>query len=899
MTTLPNTLSKSDEHTKVTGEADNTLIGDAQHAEYHDVVGFRSEGKVLETTMDEPFEDHALMSSLRPALEPHHSIEMYLHRPVRIATIQWNGTTGVGKNLGSYNIVEQLNGDNFELVRQKLAGFYGFRATAHLKVLVNPQPFQAGMFQIFYIPFQKSFVHFPSFLNDTETSLPFTTGCPRVFCNLATQTAVELAIPYTGPQPFVTVPLISSRLLASNRDWGTFYVQNIVSLSDSTNSPKCEMSVFMYFSDVELFGATSNAWTYQADFRAKEEASKANRGPGISSLVGSVASGGLASALPEVLSALGLSKPVVNQSPSRFVMSPYGNMGLTDSTCPALKLSYTADQATPIKPLGVDKADEMDIMHIISHPNYFDTFEWKATDDIAASLVQLPVEPNVSGNGEQVYDGNKVLRYVAPSKLRYIAEMFQYWRGEIVYTFHVVATKFHSGRLRFVYDLGKNFALDQRSTGSKYPFTFSTIVDIRDGFTFQVACPYFCSTPWRLIPKAYSTSEQKFLNIAAAAGEDRTNFLNVLVENTLQVGGNASSTVKIMVTVHAGPDFQFNAPARIVNTPFALTTNAGNMVDDFRAVANSVTIQNRKDLPKSRQTRDGPITTTLGPLDEVTRSTSTSTERSTTTSTLPPTTVTPQGPEEDMPNINMVNLTGHSQERSSLPNDLAVGETITNLRPLLRRYFYLGNYIATGSKIHDFVLYPFVITRPDVKTQATGFDARSYSYLNFLYPLYRFYRGGMRYLFQTSFTEKVDCCVKYEPSTVLPTGINTVSPTSSPQAPMFLAGTKQADSFHGIPSAVSQMFNVSLQGGAEFEVPYYSTTHKMITRWLPKSKITYELAHKQRNLPDGMCYIEFTSRTSSSENYDITIFRSTADDFNFGFLLGAPPLQIDVDDYPR
>lgn len=883
MTTLPNTLSEGGEHSKVTGLADNTLIGDAQHGEFDDTVGFRSEGKVIHTQYDEQKEDLSLLPSVRPSLEELHSIRAFLSRPVRIATIKWSADDAIGKTLGEYSIVDTLNSDNMLAIRQKLAGFYGIHATAELKVLVNPQPFQAGMFQIYYIPFSKTFVHFPYQLNDTEFSLPFSTGCPHVLCNLATQSAVSLAVPYTGPSPFVTLPRINSKIETSNRDWGTFFVQNISSIRDSTNAAACEMSIFMRFTDVQLFGAVYNPWTFQADFRSEEEESKVSRVmPGLGG--GGLSLGGLARALPEVLDALGLSKPAVNQSPSRLVISPFGNMGLLDSTDPALKVSMTSDQATVVQHIGVDQTDEMDIMHIIQDQNYYFHFSWSVDDPVAKQIFQTPVEPNALLS-TKIPGAN--FNIVCPSKLRYVAEAFYGYNGGIVYHFHILGTKFHSGRLRFVLDLAGMMGAE--TPGAKYPFVFSQVIDIRDGFSFKVVCPYFASTPWRAVPKVWDDAVGRFLNAEFNGADDPVNWLRVFVENTLRAGGNCSNRIQVVVTVGAAPDFQLNMPTRLTSFPFHFESKTRRNAATVTATAATTT------PTPSLATRMSSTTTT-------TTETPVTDASNVTTTTVKPQCdledhihVLPQGPEDDIPIVNMVTMTGQEQQQTPMPNKVTVGETITNLRALVKRYALLGT--ESTKRPEAFLVFPFVHIRNEYSQDQW---ILSNSYMDYFWPMYRFSRGGMRYLFIGPSLWEIKATLKYDPDNRVSGALfPTAPPYFGRAAPIFrlepkLKTTTSTYFLDWQPTAVTMPYKPFLQGGVHVEVPYYSTRVKQLNRWLPKAYSFIRASQSEGDLPQGMLAVALETPTPFAEDFNLQVYRAPADDFNLGFLLGALPLAVNI-----
>jgi len=813
--------SESTHRERVAGVPDTTIVGDTNTREFADAIGFQTPGRVVDAHFDSPTEDARLLSAVRPNEEDTHSIEAILSRPTKIATINWTSQAPRGVLLGAFDVTALLADlDVFRLFRQKLSGFYGFHATATLKLLINPQPFQAGLLHVFYIPFQRSFTQFPDLLNGTQMSLPFATGCPNVYCNLSLQSSVELSVPYTGPQAFVNLADLS------NRDWGTFYVQNISSIVDGTNQTSAEISVYMSFSDVKLYGATPRTWSTQSLDRTKEAQGKTQSPSNpVSDLLGDVTGAlGAGSELLTALSVLGLSKPVVNQNPTRMLLSPYANITLGDSTSSALKLSFQEKQDTEVGRLGVDAADEMDINHIVSKPCYFTYFTWSDAQTETTNLINLPVEPNA------VVDTTiGVNTYVAPTRLRYISSMFRFWRGTIRYTFHVVATKFHSGRLRFVYSLGG--LTDQSRLGVEYPYSFSQVVDLRDGLTFAIDLPYFASTPWKSVPKNFTGGT--YVDDDRSGFDDPLSYLQVFVENRLTLQSSAASTISIVVMASGGSDYQLAAPSCMKGFPTQIE---------------------RPTL--SRKLKTQPIL------------------------------MKPQGEVLDIPVLNMVAQYSSPDSHNPDSTRLTMGENISNVRALLKRYFPIG-YSATVPTT-NVVVFPFVITEPFIGASR---NTRSYEFLSNLWPMYRFYRGGMRLLFAASSPGSL--AVKYDP--YLNPGIlsaSTVGASSvfGKEMSAFATTNTSNTTFLNQATAVTQPFSMALQGGCEIEIPYYARTHKLITRYTPGDNISAVLSQTSaRFYPEGAVQISFSV---TSADGPMRVFRAVADDFNFGFILGAPIVTI-------
>nr|QJI52025.1 MAG: structural polyprotein [Dicistroviridae sp.] len=796
------------QHQDSTGTSDRTLIGDSTSRKYDDAVGFISEGRVLNTDMDQNQETVTLTADVHPDREQFHSIKRILSRPVKIATITFDSNATVGSTLGSYPIMSTFQkSSGFKLAREKLSTFYGVRWTAHLKVTLNAQPFEAGLFQIYFIPFD-DLVYKPETGIPVQYTLPFTTGCPNVMCNLSLQSEIELSVPYTGPVPFIN-------LTNSTPQFGTFYIQSIVPITDATNAPSCELSVYMFFSEIDMFGVTPNNVIANPQMLGKmqqKESKAKTHGPLTT----------IGNTLLPILDSLGLSAPVVNLNPERRLINPYASPSTADTTKSPIKVAYLSTQAIEISSLGVDAADECDIGHIISKPTYYDQFKWATTDTELTLLNTYPIEPNCQGATFR----NQIIN--TPNRLRYMANVFRLWRGTIRYTFTVVANKFHSGRLRLVYTLGGpvNASADLLNV---YPRTFSQVIDIRDGSTFQVDCEFFASTPWRVIPQAFLTTANRYIAVENYGYlQDSPAFLQIYVENELRAASTTAQSISIIAQVSAGPDFEFSVPVAPKSFPFT-----------------SLPLPSSGNQPAQNEVADPQMLTCQS--------------------------------------ISMIGEDAGDSRK--MPHPMTTGERIENVRTLLRRYQLIGSGTVdfSNSVSADFVLFPYQRERA---IGLTTFPVEMYSY--FMY-LYAFYRGSLRYLLVTNKTD-IQWTFRYNPD-ILDLYQPEVSDTNTEfgdKVPIkSITSFPAGSTFDSYPMTGVIPYNTNLQGGAEIEFPYYSRFHKAICKQTITSAASYYRNVEAGGIPQGYCIFQMQSPSKNSDTFTKT-YRTVGDDFNLGYLLGAP-----------
>ncbi|UTQ50730.1 MAG: capsid protein [Ljubljana dicistrovirus 1] len=809
-------------HTSSQGSEGGTLLGPSESKKFNDSTGFISEGKVETKRMDEPKEDLTLLSALHPTVEQRHSIETIMSRPVNIGTITFTAQSSPGQILGSYDVIDTIRTNSrFRLLREKLSSFYGVHMNAHLKVTFNAQPMESGLFQIFFIPFfrtEGSVVDPLQFTSNYESMLPYTTGCPNIPCNISKQSEQELAIPYTGPVAFINLTNIQA-------DFGRFFVQSIVPISDSTNNASCELSVYMYFTNIKLFGTTANnviavpqglsdIKPSECDEDAMKKGPLSSIGSNVSNLASSVAGKNnpvtqIGNTLLPILDSLGLSAPDANPNVDRMVINPFSSPATIDTTASPMKVSYMFKHHLDIGHLGVNnKVDEMDLKTIAAKPCYYNQFTWNTSNQAETRLFSYSVEPNCLIKNDT--------NVPAPTRFRFVANNFRYWRGTVKFLFMVAANQFHSGRLRLVYTLGGTLPGE---FADNYPRTFSQVIDIRKGAHFVVECPYFASTPWRLVPQRWNDTTNRYFDSDAGSLDDVPAMLEIFVENELRATSTTSSSIQIVCFQGCGSDFEFACPLAPRSRPYI---NAA-VPDGVELVAE------------------------------------------------------PQG--LDFQPINMASGLSRSQPHASKPHKFTVGEDISSVRQLIKRYQFLGTG-QVNNPDSTFVIYPFAMIRPE------GVPTLSYDHLAVFSTLYQFRRGSIRYMLVPDIAARFT--LRYDPEL----GVQD-TPVIDPAIPFGdLVPIRNVISF---PSGVGILeqnltatipFDTNLQGSIEVEFPYYSRFHKLKTAVFNRDSINgqYSGMIREGRVPAGLAFF----RADTENAYFLNVYRSAADDFTLGYLLGAP-----------
>nr|QKE55052.1 MAG: hypothetical protein [Picornaviridae sp.] len=118
------------------------------------------------------------------------------------------------------------------------------------------------------------------------------------------------------------------------------------------------------------------------------------------------------------------------------------------------KMSVFADNGvSPASQWMGGHDQEMQLQYIIQTPSLLGSVEWYAEAGRGEELFVWPVCPQSESSEMKINSSGKVIGYEGvPSMVGFVGKMFNYWRGSLRYTFQIVASGFHSGRIRISFE---------------------------------------------------------------------------------------------------------------------------------------------------------------------------------------------------------------------------------------------------------------------------------------------------------------------------------------------------------------------------------------------------------------------------------------------------------------
>jgi hypothetical protein len=633
------------------------------------------------------------------------SLGNFLGRPLKVYYTQW--TAGAPVSFDINPVALFLNSPR---VANRITTFKLMRASFKVKVVCNGNSFYMGRLLVAWNPMSAMDDYFVyNGATDLETFAYSVRLSQRqhIMVDPSQSTGGELTLPFIWPKDFFDIPKITSDSVV----FGSLSCTTIVPLSQVTEPVPgtvnpVGITVYAWAEDVELGGLTVEDLTSLSPQSGSDEYSGR-----VSSLASTVATAAhafitapyigpyamatsiAAGAIASVAKIFGFSKP--NLLEEAVAMRPTAIRSL--ATCVgqdgAVKLTIDPKQEVTIDPriMGLGGTDEMDIVNIASIPSLIGKFEWNYTHTYGDLLYASLVDPGIC---HQISNSDTRLFLPACSG---VSLPFTYWSGSMEFTFEIVATAYHRGRLAFVYD-------PQRSpTTYETNISYNYVVDISECRKFKIRIGP--SQTSAIMTRFQPLTSGEFMSIYFRGGHGT---VGVTPTQILNAGGVGNGVLSVF-TVN-----DLTAPS---------TTTTGvqilmyvNACEDFRVYApNSDLYKYNYIVPQSG----------IEPISDIT-----------TNMECPPETVV---------------------VRSSDPglSQIYIGENILSIRTILKRYVhYMAHQVvpslfSTNLVTFNHAIYPlmYLYARDTIhlNASANGINYVSHSYISYYRAAYTALRGGTRW----------------------------------------------------------------------------------------------------------------------------------------------------------
>lgn len=494
------------------------------------------------------------------------SLGDFMARPVEVASISLPLGTDILQKYDLYDLFS-LN----PTVRAKLRNFAYFHGDLEVSVNISGMNFHYGRILLSWQPYADYNTNLinlealrtlnPASHKQLNTYLSQAPGSTTM--DVKANKPVSMKIPFISPKPVYKLMNTSGTIAASSsypdfQEAGTLYVTSLNQLASTSTSPSTvEMTIYVSSPNAQLGTLTAQVTEVTTE-SGNMEKDERETGPiekvstaiaDVSKLLTSYppiapfarASYMVSSGIGSLAAHFGWSKPLM-ENESQFVKNVgFRNGAHTIGYDTNYKISYDPKQEISVDPrvCGTDQ-DDLVISNLASKDSYFESFEWEPTDSISgATLFLCGVTPCL-----QTVVDNGLTPVYAPTACAFAAAPFTYWRGDMVFTFQVVASSFHRGKIAVIYEPNADAfttLTDYKDINKRYMQVF----DIQETQEFSVKVNWASQTPWNLTSSNTSKVYEPASSSVIVNSTGWNGYLVVIPFTTLQSPDNSSIEINV------------------------------------------------------------------------------------------------------------------------------------------------------------------------------------------------------------------------------------------------------------------------------------------------------------------------------------------------------------------
>lgn len=779
------------------------------------------------------------------------SLQKFMSRPIKIAVYNWD-PAAVVPFYQTFNPWVLFFGN--KRVINRINNYYLMKAKLRVKFLINGNPFYYGRLCADYQIWPNRDPLTPV-IGDEVNNISASQRL-KVFLDPSTNQGGELALPMI---------LQENCFRVSTASWnvqGVCHLREFAPLKHANGSvDPINITVYAWAEDVELSMPTlvnSSALVFQSGDEY-DSRPVSNAMTNVAKLAGGFstvpwiapyakATQTVANGLGNIAKLFGYSRPAQIENATLMKRNFMGPLANTDRGDQCVKLTLDSKQELTIDPstVGLSAEDEMSIKHMAAKESYYTSFPFTTAVAAGTQLFVTAVFPYL----------NRQL--TAPTRsyntaLSTVANMFDFWRGSVIFRFQIVASQYHKGRLLFVWDpVGGSNAEPEQNV------QYSRIVDLsteRD-FTMEICW----GQPLSYLPAPttmFYTNRYRADTGTLGATPNENGQLRVIVLNELtSPNSTVNNDIRINVFVKGGDDIEFNQlsdklrySSYVPITPVAPPTAPSGMV--FQSGSMDSTGDAQEGLDKEGMS----------------------------------------APD----NMTVKECVGASQSVDNT-NDVYFGESIASIRSLLKRYTLLSIFdvpspgsveSVTLSRTADYNFPRYRGAAPDGSAVSTtpgvNVNVVPTTILTYITPCFMGYRGGMR--------RKYICSSGNVPANSITARVIRTTEITTPGYVTTAQnyGTNTAGNASIFTDALMAGYTgvehvgVDIQPALEVELPHYSNLRFFHTKNIktPSSADYGRLRHQFETL---------ASQNSPSQNSYVMAYGSVAEDFQLFLFQGQPPL---------
>lgn len=507
-------------------------------------------------------------------LTPSVSLNEYLSRPVLINTINWATASVTGANIAS--IAPWQLFFNTLSIKNKLTNYAFLKCDLKLKILINASPFYYGAVLAAYKPL-------PTMNDDTVYDIggaTYDTGTrslipmsqrPHSWIYPQDSLGAEMTLPF-----FYFKNQLSIGVNVDFTDMGTldFLVFAPLLSANGVASSTVTIQTFAWAENVDISGPTVALALQSKDEYGKKPISKvaSSMATALSYLTNVPFIGNFAKAseigckvVAAGAAAAGYSNAPVIDDTIPYKYQVYPPMSTSEISYPFEKLTHDPKQELSIDPaiVGLPSEDELSIAHLVSKESYLTQAQWTTTGAIDDELFSCSVIPGMYDYENLTATSTKAYRVYYQTPMSWVSQLFDCWRGDIIYRFRVICSPFHKGRLRISYDPYGQNTNNIGLVSNTSSMVQTAVIDLGNNPMVEIRVPYQQNTTFLNTNKITTNATPFTINtngtLISAPGFDN-GVINVKILTVLSAPV-ATAPVTLLVSVRGADNLEFANPS--------------------------------------------------------------------------------------------------------------------------------------------------------------------------------------------------------------------------------------------------------------------------------------------------------------------------------------------------
>lgn len=495
----------------------------------------------------------------------------FLQRPVQIYQKTW--AVGNTIDAASDNFRPWHAYFNKTSIKKKLDNYYMVRCNLHLKFVINASPFFYGCVLSSYQP-MTDFNPAPVVISasDRLENVPFSQR-PHIYLYPQNSQGGEMVLPFLYHKNWLNAT--SSTDLTN---MGIIYLNSFNELKNANGvvSDNIDITVYAWAEDIEVAGPTpalavqgKSKDEYSHEGVVSRPASAIARAAGkLSSLpvIGefATATSYAAGAVADIAALFGYTNVPVIDDVHAFQPKAFPNLAATDIGTPIEKLTLDSKNELSIDPkiAGANVEDELMISSFVTRESYIFNTPWSATSAADTSLFYTKVTPQMCRI--EAITGASVI-YNTP--MGHVSKCFRYWRGDIIFRFKFICSKYHRGRVRVNWAPFGNIG----SSGDYTTETYTRIIDITEENDVEFVVPYTQPTSYLRTVNGDYTQVAVSGTSTSGVGVEVNGILTMRVLSQ-QTSPVTSADIDVLVFARGSENLEFSGPIDIPSTysPYAV-----------------------------------------------------------------------------------------------------------------------------------------------------------------------------------------------------------------------------------------------------------------------------------------------------------------------------------------